>query len=39
MDYSKKKEMTDNMKEYLRKFYRTYNQELYELLGRDFGWQ
>lgn len=33
------REMSDGVKEYLGEFFKPYNQELYELLGRDFGWQ
>lgn len=33
------REIPDAVKEYLRKLFKPYNQELYQLLGRDFGWQ
>jgi len=32
------REVPDDVKEYLREFYKPHNLKLYELLGRDFGW-
>lgn len=32
------REVPEDVKEYLRKFYRSHNLKLYELLGRDLGW-
>ena len=35
----KRGEVLDEEKAYLREFFKPHNQELYELLGRDFGWE
>lgn len=32
-------QMPDEARALLREFYKPYNEKLYELLGRDFGWQ
>jgi len=32
------REVPDDVKEHLREFFKPYNQELYQFLGRDFGW-
>ncbi len=35
----KRIKVPDDVKEYLREFFKPHNQDLSELLGRDFGWQ
>lgn len=32
-------QMPEETRAFLREFYHPYNEMLYELLGRDFGWQ